>query len=108
MAASRAFQRRIPSRLVRRGTFRGGRPRIVLADDNANMRAYAERRLGRDHQVVAVGDGAAALDALRKAPADLLLARRRPSSAAVLRSYRASLERTGARRWTERSGRSCR
>ncbi|MFC6050177.1 ATP-binding protein, partial [Methylobacterium hispanicum] len=50
-----------------------GRPRIVLADDNADMRAYAERLLGRDHQVVAVGDGAAALEALRKAPADLLL-----------------------------------
>ena len=50
-----------------------GRARIVLADDNADMRAYVERLLGADHQVVAVGDGAAALVALREAPSDLLL-----------------------------------
>ncbi|AWN51403.1 ATP-binding protein [Methylobacterium sp. 17Sr1-1] len=50
-----------------------GRRRIVLADDNADMRAYVERLLGQDHRVVAVADGAAALDALRAAPSDLLL-----------------------------------
>lgn len=50
-----------------------GRPRIVLADDNADMRAYVERLLGHEHRVIAVADGAAALVALREAPADLLL-----------------------------------
>ena len=58
---------------VEAATSGDGRPRIVLADDNADMRAYVERLLGRDHRVVAVADGAAALDALRAAPADLLL-----------------------------------
>lgn len=51
----------------------GGRARIVLADDNADMRAYVARLLGQDHDVVAVADGAAALEALRAGPADLLL-----------------------------------
>ncbi|MGE7419030.1 ATP-binding protein [Methylobacterium tarhaniae] len=49
------------------------RARVVLADDNADMRAYVERLLGRDHHIVSVGDGAAALDALREKRADLLL-----------------------------------
>ncbi|GAA0282515.1 Sensor histidine kinase RcsC [Methylorubrum aminovorans] len=51
----------------------GKRARIVLADDNADMRAYVERLLGQDHEVVAVANGAAALQALRVGPADLLL-----------------------------------
>jgi signal transduction histidine kinase len=46
---------------------------IVLADDNADMRAYVERLLGLDHAVIAVADGAAALAALRESRADLLL-----------------------------------
>jgi signal transduction histidine kinase len=49
------------------------RPRLVLADDNADMRAYVARLLAPDHEVVAVPDGAAALAALRAAPAELLL-----------------------------------
>jgi signal transduction histidine kinase len=49
------------------------RPRILLADDNADMRAYVERLLGHDHEVVGVCDGAAALSALREGRADLLL-----------------------------------
>lgn len=49
------------------------RARIVLADDNADMRAYVRRLLGREHDVIPVVDGAAALAALREARTDLLL-----------------------------------
>ncbi|MEE7461257.1 hypothetical protein MFUR16E_07890 [Methylobacterium fujisawaense] len=49
------------------------RARIVLADDNADMRAYVERLLGLDYAVISVADGAAALAALRHSRADLLL-----------------------------------
>jgi signal transduction histidine kinase len=49
------------------------RARIILADDNADMRAYVERLLRPGHDVIAVADGRAALDALRAGGADLLL-----------------------------------
>ncbi|MBL6079033.1 response regulator [Belnapia sp. T18] len=49
------------------------RSRVVLADDNADMRAYVARLLAPEHEVVAVPDGAAALAALRATPAELLL-----------------------------------
>ena len=50
------------------------RPRIVVADDNADMRDYVAGLLGPTSRVEAVGDGMAALDAMRREPADLLLA----------------------------------
>ena len=50
------------------------RPRIVVADDNADMRDYVAGLLAPANRVEAVGDGMAALDALRREPADLLLA----------------------------------
>ena len=55
--------------------FMPGAPRIVLADDNADMRAYIQRILvDAGYQVDAVGDGAAALAAIRTTPApDLVL-----------------------------------
>lgn len=47
----------------------GDRPRIVLADDNADMRIYVERILSeRGYQVEAVSNGAEALAAVRKGP----------------------------------------
>jgi PAS domain S-box-containing protein len=49
------------------------RPRILLADDNSDMRDYIRRLLSRDYAVTAVADGAAALRAARKAPPDLVL-----------------------------------
>jgi len=49
------------------------RPRIVWADDNADMRRYVARLLGRSYEVVAVADGQAALDAALAAPPDLVL-----------------------------------
>jgi signal transduction histidine kinase len=46
---------------------------ILVADDNADMRAYVERLLGRSFRVVAVADGSAALRAALAEPPDLVL-----------------------------------
>nr|WP_247894085.1 response regulator [Azospirillum endophyticum] len=47
---------------------------IVLADDNADMRGYVERLLaGAGYRVVAVGDGRAAVTAVRAVRPDLVL-----------------------------------
>jgi signal transduction histidine kinase/DNA-binding response OmpR family regulator len=52
----------------------GAGKRIVLADDNADMRAYVARLLaGQGYAVEGVGDGVAALAAIRAAPPDLVL-----------------------------------
>jgi signal transduction histidine kinase len=45
--------------------------RILLADDNVDMRDYVARLLGQHHRVVAVSDGAAAWSAAREQPFDL-------------------------------------
>jgi two-component system, cell cycle response regulator CpdR len=48
--------------------------RILLAEDNASVREYAERGLaGLGHTVVATSDGAEALDKLKQESFDLLL-----------------------------------
>ena len=62
----------------------GGRPgnlpasdvsgRVLVADDNADMRAYVRRLLGRHFEVETVADGEAALAALRERRPDLVLA----------------------------------
>ena len=49
------------------------KPRILWADDNADMRAYVSRLLGSRFDVQAVSDGEAALDAARARPPDLVL-----------------------------------
>ncbi|HNM61739.1 MAG TPA: PAS domain S-box protein [Nitrospira sp.] len=49
------------------------RPRVLVADDNADMRQYIERLLSRRYDVVTVGDGLAALNEIRRHPPDLLL-----------------------------------
>ena len=41
---------------------------VLLADDNADMRAYVRRLLEHGYDVIAVGDGAAALRAARSTP----------------------------------------
>lgn len=47
---------------------------IILADDNADMRDYLRRLLtAQGYTVTAAGDGAAALEAARAAPPDLIL-----------------------------------
>ena len=49
------------------------RPRVLVADDNADMRQYVVRLLSDQFRVEAVADGAAALAAVRKRPPDLVL-----------------------------------
>jgi signal transduction histidine kinase len=57
----------------RSATDSSGRPRLVLADDNADMRNYARRLLEPAYAVEAVANGALALEAARKNPPDLIL-----------------------------------
>ena len=49
------------------------RARILLADDNADMRDYIRRLLGARHVVETAVDGLAALERARSAPPDLIL-----------------------------------
>ncbi|MGB8167408.1 MAG: PAS domain-containing protein, partial [Chthoniobacteraceae bacterium] len=49
------------------------RPRVLLADDNADMREYIARLLARECEVVAVADGQAALEAALDERPDLVL-----------------------------------
>jgi len=44
------------------------RTRVVVAEDNPDMRGFMREVLGDDHDVEAVATGAAALDAVRRAP----------------------------------------
>jgi len=48
--------------------------RVVLADDNADMRDYVLRLLGEGWQVEAVADGERALETVMREPPDLLIA----------------------------------
>jgi len=50
-----------------------GRPRVLVADDNADMRHYVERLLAQRYRVETVADGKAALDAARQQPPALIL-----------------------------------
>jgi PAS domain S-box-containing protein len=51
----------------------GVRGRVLLADDNRDMREYVQRLLGRRFSVTAVGDGEEAMAAARENPPDLVL-----------------------------------
>ncbi len=48
--------------------------RILVVDDNADLRDYLSRLLAHHYDVEAVADGAAALQAARRSPPDLVLA----------------------------------
>ncbi|HEY3495989.1 MAG TPA: ATP-binding protein [Polyangiaceae bacterium] len=50
-----------------------GRKRILLCEDNADMRDYVERLLRGQYDVETVGDGREALDAVRRRVPDLVL-----------------------------------
>jgi PAS domain S-box-containing protein len=64
-----------PSGQVPRSDPRPGvRPRVLVADDNADMRQYLSRLLGATYYVEDVADGKAALAAARERPPDLVLA----------------------------------
>jgi PAS domain S-box-containing protein len=47
--------------------------RVLIADDNADMREYLTRLLRVSYEVEAVGDGQAALEAAQKNPPDLIV-----------------------------------
>ena len=47
--------------------------RILVADDNADMRDYLSRLLSARFQVEVVGDGTAALEAVRRRPPDVII-----------------------------------
>jgi signal transduction histidine kinase len=51
----------------------GSRPRVLVADDNADMRQYITRLLDARYQVEAVADGQAALAAAREHSPELIL-----------------------------------
>jgi signal transduction histidine kinase len=51
----------------------GNRPRVLVADDNADMRQYVVRLLAGQYDVEAVPDGAAALAAVRRQAPDLIV-----------------------------------
>ncbi len=51
----------------------GERPRVLLADDNADMRDYVRRILSPSYAVEAVGDGEAALASIARQKPDLVL-----------------------------------
>jgi PAS domain S-box-containing protein len=56
------------------GTGRGLPAKVLIADDNADMRGYLTRLLrGAGHRVSAVTDGQAALEAARTEPPDILV-----------------------------------
>jgi len=52
---------------------RDDRPRILVADDNADMRRYLVRLLSERYQVQTVGDGETAMAAIREHPPELVL-----------------------------------
>ncbi|MGE0444489.1 MAG: ATP-binding protein [Vicinamibacterales bacterium] len=52
----------------------GHEARVLVADDNADMRDYVERLLADRWTVEAVADGAQALEAVRRAPPDAIVA----------------------------------
>ncbi|AFZ33180.1 PAS/PAC sensor hybrid histidine kinase [Gloeocapsa sp. PCC 7428] len=51
----------------------GSSPRILLADDNADMRNYVKRLLSQRYTVETVPDGIVALNAIKQNPPDLVL-----------------------------------
>jgi PAS domain S-box-containing protein len=63
------------ARAVRRGgPGTDARARVLVADDNADMRQYLGRLLARTYEVEVVSDGVAALAAAQARPPDLVLA----------------------------------
>ncbi len=54
-------------------TGNGTRPRILIADDNSDMRQYVARLLAEHYEVETVADGQAALETARLRPPSLIL-----------------------------------
>jgi signal transduction histidine kinase/PAS domain-containing protein len=51
----------------------GARPRVLIADDNSDMRQYLARLLSELYEIETVGDGRAAIEAARKRVPDLIV-----------------------------------
>jgi PAS domain S-box-containing protein len=68
---ARVAPHEVPSMAPAEGT--AARARVLLADDNADMRDYVRRLLERHYDVVAVDDGQEALDAIGERVPDLVL-----------------------------------
>src|SRR6478735_6685730 len=62
-----------PGAAVGRPASRSGRPRVVVAEDNADLRSYLGHLLADDYDVELVDDGRAALDAACRETPDLVL-----------------------------------
>ncbi|MBD1813930.1 ATP-binding protein [Microcoleus vaginatus DQ-U2] len=62
-----------PTNLNQAPAARAAQAKILLADDNADMRDYIRRLLSGSYIVQTVADGVAALTALKKNPPDLVL-----------------------------------
>src|SRR5205807_1396518 len=76
----------------------GDRPRVLVADDNADMRRYVVRLLAGQYTVEAVPDGEAALAAVRRQAPDLVLSdvmMPRLDGFGLLRELRADLHTAG-------------
>ena len=71
--ADEATDMEITAATTPHGAAAGPRPRVLLADDNADMRDYVRRLLESTYEVHAVADGDAALAAALAAPPDLVL-----------------------------------
>ena len=74
------------------------RPRVLVADDNADMRQYVVRLLAEHYRIQAVPDGEAALAAARERPPDLILTdvmMPRLDGFGLLRALRADPRTTG-------------
>jgi PAS domain S-box-containing protein len=75
--SARSYLRSTPSPASARGTAvspdASGKPRLVLAEDNPDMRAYIVELLEGEHEITAVENGKLALEAIRKAAPDLII-----------------------------------
>ncbi|WP_206026075.1 ATP-binding protein [Roseimicrobium sp. ORNL1] len=63
----------VPLPMPEAGEHEGSHPRVVVADDNADMRDYLRHLLAPSYRVHTVGNGFAALEAVQSEPTDLVL-----------------------------------
>src|SRR6202008_4644421 len=63
----------LPDAQVVAGNGAAGKPHILMADDNADLRDYVSRLLRGEYRVEAVANGQAALEAARARKPDLVL-----------------------------------
>ena len=85
-----------------RGLRKAAPARVLLADDNADMREYLQRLLRPGYEVTTVTDGQAALEAARADPPDILI-----SDVMMPRSAAFSWSRRCARTRARRRSRCC-